>query len=130
MTPNTASTPRATSVRATASATFTDGVRLRPVGARRHHGRRTACPDPQEIALARYSTSVGASLLVARTPRATPLQGGTMPQRVLVQAGHQRPLQPGHEGQTGAPGEAELVARIQRRLVRLLNEDGNFSGIA
>jgi hypothetical protein len=52
-----------------------------------------------------------------------------MPQRVLVQAGHQRPLQPGHEGQTGAPGEADLVARIQRRLVQLLNQDGNFSGI-
>ena len=52
-----------------------------------------------------------------------------MPQRVLVQAGHQRPLQPGHEGQTGAPGEAELVARIQRRLLRLLNQDGNFRGV-
>ena len=52
-----------------------------------------------------------------------------MPQRVLVQAGHQRPLQPGHEGQTGAPGEAELVTRIQRRLVRLLDQDGNFRGV-
>jgi len=52
-----------------------------------------------------------------------------MPQRVLVQAGHQRPLQPGHEGQTGAPGEAELVARIQRRLLRLLDQDGNFRGV-
>jgi len=52
-----------------------------------------------------------------------------MPQRVLVQAGHQRPLQPGHEGQTGAPGEAELVTRIQRRLLRLLDQDGNFRGV-
>jgi hypothetical protein len=46
--------------------------------------------------------------------------------RILVQAGHQRPLQPGHESQTGAPGEAELVANIQGALVRLLTHDPQF----
>jgi hypothetical protein len=49
--------------------------------------------------------------------------------RILVQAGHQRPLQPGHESQTGAPGEAELVADIQRALLRLLDRDPRFDGI-
>jgi hypothetical protein len=49
--------------------------------------------------------------------------------RILVQAGHQRPLQPGFEGQTGAPGEAELVADIQHALVSLLNRDPDFHGI-
>jgi hypothetical protein len=50
--------------------------------------------------------------------------------RILVQAGHMRPLQPGHEGQTGARGEAELVADIQHALVRLLNDDPeHFHGI-
>jgi len=37
--------------------------------------------------------------------------------RILVQAGHNKPMQPGHLSETGAPGEAELVARIQKRLV-------------
>jgi hypothetical protein len=49
--------------------------------------------------------------------------------RILVQAGHQRPLQPGHETQTGAPGEAELVADIQQALVGMLNKDPDFKGI-
>jgi|GEM_PF-4434851 len=49
--------------------------------------------------------------------------------RILVQAGHQRPLQPGFEGQTGAPGEAELVADIQHALVRMLNQDPDFHGV-
>jgi hypothetical protein len=49
--------------------------------------------------------------------------------RILVQAGHQRPLQPGFEAQTGAPGEAELVADIQHALVGLLNKDPDFHGI-
>jgi len=49
--------------------------------------------------------------------------------RILVQAGHQRPLQPGFEGQTGAPGEAELVADIQHALVGMLNQDPDFHGI-
>jgi N-acetylmuramoyl-L-alanine amidase len=56
--------------------------------------------------------------------------GVVMTKRILVQAGHQRPLEPGFESQTGAPGEAELVADIQRALVRVLNDDdANFHGI-
>jgi N-acetylmuramoyl-L-alanine amidase len=50
--------------------------------------------------------------------------------RIAVQAGHQRPLQPGHESQTGAPGEAQLVADIQHALVGLLNGDERFRAIA
>jgi hypothetical protein len=50
--------------------------------------------------------------------------------RIVVQAGHQRPLQPGHETQTGAPGEAELVTDIQHALVGLLNKDPRFHAIA
>jgi N-acetylmuramoyl-L-alanine amidase len=46
--------------------------------------------------------------------------------RILVQAGHMRPLQPGHKAQTGANGEAALVAQIQKRLVRLLQRDSRF----
>ena len=46
--------------------------------------------------------------------------------RILVQAGHNKPLQPGHETQTGAAGEAELAARIQKRLVEILRRDGRF----
>ena len=49
--------------------------------------------------------------------------------RVVVQAGHMRPLQPGFEGDTGAKGEAALVADIQRALVRLLGRDDNFDAI-
>lgn len=49
--------------------------------------------------------------------------------RIMVQAGHQRPLQPHHLTQTGAPGEAELVARIQGKLVELLNGDEHFHGV-
>jgi N-acetylmuramoyl-L-alanine amidase len=55
-------------------------------------------------------------------------RGETM-KRILVQAGHQRPLQPGFEGQTGAPGEAELVADIQHALVGMLNQDPDFHGV-
>ena len=50
--------------------------------------------------------------------------------RVLVQAGHNKPLQPGHEKQTGARGEAELVHRIQQRLVQILQQDGRFEPVA
>ncbi len=46
--------------------------------------------------------------------------------RILVQAGHNKPLQPGHETQTGAAGEAELAARIRKRLVEILGRDGRF----
>jgi flagellum-specific peptidoglycan hydrolase FlgJ len=46
--------------------------------------------------------------------------------RILVQAGHMRPLDPGHSAQTGARGEADLVARIQKRLVAILEGDNRF----
>ena len=49
--------------------------------------------------------------------------------RVLVQAGHKLPLQPGFEGGTGAVGEAELVAKIQTALLRRLDRDERFEGI-
>jgi hypothetical protein len=52
-----------------------------------------------------------------------------MVKRILVQAAHQRPLQPNFEAQTGAPGEAELVADIQHALVQILNRDSNFHGV-
>jgi hypothetical protein len=52
-----------------------------------------------------------------------------MVKRILVQAGHQPPLEPGFEGQTGAPGEAQLVADIQHALVQILNQDANFHGV-
>ena len=46
--------------------------------------------------------------------------------RILVQAGHQAPREPGHETATGAPGEVELVTDIKHALVRLLEHDTNF----
>jgi len=49
--------------------------------------------------------------------------------RILVQAGHQAPREPGFEAQTGAPGEVELVTDIQHALVRLLRQDANFDAI-
>jgi N-acetylmuramoyl-L-alanine amidase/Mannosyl-glycoprotein endo-beta-N-acetylglucosaminidase len=52
-----------------------------------------------------------------------------MVKHILVQAGHQQPLEPGFEGQTGAAGEAPLVADIQHALVRVLNQDPNFHGV-
>jgi hypothetical protein len=52
-----------------------------------------------------------------------------MAKRILVQAGHQPPLEPGFETQTGAPGEAPLVADIQHALVQILNQDANFHGV-
>jgi hypothetical protein len=52
-----------------------------------------------------------------------------MMKRVLVQAGHQAPREPGFESQTGAPGEVELVTDIQHALVRLLRQDDRFHAI-
>ncbi len=49
--------------------------------------------------------------------------------RILIQAGHQPPLQPGHEDETGAEGERELVVRIQKALVRLLRADDRFEPV-
>jgi hypothetical protein len=49
--------------------------------------------------------------------------------RVLVQAGHLPPLQPGHTTETGTPGERELVTQIRDELVALLRHDGRFEAI-
>lgn len=49
--------------------------------------------------------------------------------RILVQAGHMPPLEPGHLDQTGATGELELVTAIQRKLVGLLDADDAFHGV-
>jgi hypothetical protein len=53
-----------------------------------------------------------------------------MMKRILVQAGHQAPREPGpFLNQTGAPGEIELVTDIQHALVQLLDQDANFHPI-
>jgi Mannosyl-glycoprotein endo-beta-N-acetylglucosaminidase/N-acetylmuramoyl-L-alanine amidase len=49
--------------------------------------------------------------------------------RILVQAGHMRPLDPNHSTQTGARGEADLVARIQKKLVSILEGDNRFDPV-
>lgn len=49
--------------------------------------------------------------------------------RVLVQAGHLAPREPGFENGTGTGGEQELVKAIRDQLVRLLNKDGRFEAI-
>jgi N-acetylmuramoyl-L-alanine amidase/Mannosyl-glycoprotein endo-beta-N-acetylglucosaminidase len=48
--------------------------------------------------------------------------------RVLVQAGHLQPLQPGIKG-LGTNGERELVTKIRDQLVALLLRDGRFEAI-
>lgn len=53
-----------------------------------------------------------------------------MSKRVLVQAGHIAPREPGFEGGTGTRGEQELVRDIRDRLVNLLNADARFDPIA
>jgi hypothetical protein len=45
---------------------------------------------------------------------------------VVVQVGHQAPLEPGFEGGTGASGELELVQKIGAALVKRLKDDGRF----
>jgi hypothetical protein len=49
--------------------------------------------------------------------------------RVLVQAGHKSPRQPGLESATGTGGEIELVSAIQERLVGLLRADERFEPV-
>lgn len=46
--------------------------------------------------------------------------------RILVQAGHNQPLQPEFRTSTGTKGEAELTRDIQRALVRRLKRDEDF----
>jgi hypothetical protein len=52
-----------------------------------------------------------------------------MAKRILVQAGHMAPRQPGFESGTGAPGEIELVADIRQALCRLLERDDRFDAV-
>lgn len=49
--------------------------------------------------------------------------------RILIQAGHLAPREPGFEGGTGTPGEIELVKAIRDKLVALLRRDGRFEAI-
>jgi hypothetical protein len=49
--------------------------------------------------------------------------------RVLVQAGHIAPREPGFEAGTGTVREQELTKAIRRRLVKLLRKDGRFQPV-
>lgn len=46
--------------------------------------------------------------------------------RILIQAGHNPPMQPGHETETGTGGEREFAARMQAVLADLFRKDGRF----
>ena len=46
---------------------------------------------------------------------------------VVVQVGHEPPLEPGHFDETGTGGELELVGLIGAALVDRLTRDGRFS---
>ena len=46
--------------------------------------------------------------------------------RILIQAGHNRPMQPGHETQTGTGGEAVFAAKMQSTLADVFLADGRF----
>lgn len=46
--------------------------------------------------------------------------------RVLLQAGHLAPREPGFESQTGAAGEQPLVASVRNAVAANLNADGRF----
>jgi len=52
-----------------------------------------------------------------------------MKKRVLVQAGHLAPREPGFESGTGTNGEIALVTAIRDKLVGLLRADGRFEPI-
>jgi N-acetylmuramoyl-L-alanine amidase len=49
--------------------------------------------------------------------------------RVLVQAGHLAPREPGHDGATGTVDEQKLTFAVRDRLCSLLNQDGRFTAI-
>lgn len=46
--------------------------------------------------------------------------------RILVQAGHLAPREPGHETETGTAGEIEQTTKVRDALVALLHVDGRF----
>ena len=50
--------------------------------------------------------------------------------RILVQAGHADPREPGFERDSGADGEAELVKKIRNRLVAILRQDDRFEPVS
>ncbi len=50
--------------------------------------------------------------------------------RILIQAGHVAPREPGFEGGTGTIREQEMTKALQRRLVALLDADERFEPIA
>lgn len=52
-----------------------------------------------------------------------------MPKVILIQGGHVAPREPGHEGQTGASGEQELVHAIQHKLLALFAKDERFKAV-
>jgi N-acetylmuramoyl-L-alanine amidase len=52
-----------------------------------------------------------------------------MAKKILVQMGHVAPRQPGHDGQTGANGEQELVKKIGPLLAALLNADPAYDAL-
>jgi N-acetylmuramoyl-L-alanine amidase len=52
-----------------------------------------------------------------------------MPKRILVQAGHIAPREPGFEGGTGTVREQELTFALRKRLVALLEKDDRFHPI-
>lgn len=49
--------------------------------------------------------------------------------RILIQAGHKPPLEPGHERQTGADGEVQFTTALQERLVAVLGTDDRFAEV-
>jgi hypothetical protein len=49
--------------------------------------------------------------------------------RILVQAGHVTPRQPGFQEDSGADGEAALVKKIRDSLVAILRQDGRFEPV-
>jgi N-acetylmuramoyl-L-alanine amidase-like protein len=49
--------------------------------------------------------------------------------RILVQAGHVAPREPGFESGTGTTREQEFTHAVQKRLVSVLNADERFHGI-
>ena len=52
-----------------------------------------------------------------------------MPKRVLVQAGHNPPREPGFEGGTGTAGEIDFVKDVADHLLAILKRDSRFEGI-